>query len=184
MPRKASTIQALPPDILEKLQELLRDPRATQLIATAKINAILAEKGHAERVSKSAVNRYSQRMEEVGARLRQSREVAAMWIGRLGAEPQGEVGKLLNEMVRTLAFEMTMDMSDGVIKATPRMVKDLSIAIERLEKAASENVKRDDEIRRKAREEAADTAATLAKKGGLSAATVDEIRRQILGVAS
>ena len=68
-------------------------------------------------------------------------------LGRLGAEPQGEVGKLLNEMVRSIAFEMTMDISDGTLEATPKMVKDLSIAIERLEKAASENVKRDAEIR-------------------------------------
>ena len=52
-------------------------------------------------------------MEKIGARLQQSREIAKMWIGRLGAEPQGEVGKLLNEMVRGLAFDATVAMADG-----------------------------------------------------------------------
>src|SRR3569832_2078439 len=77
MPRP-STIEQLPPDILEQLQELLRDPRVTQMEATARINAILADQGE-EPVSKSAVIRYAVRMEQVGAKLRESRAVADMW---------------------------------------------------------------------------------------------------------
>ncbi|WP_156182845.1 phage protein Gp27 family protein [Marinobacter subterrani] len=44
--------------------------------------------GHEERLSKSAVNRYAVRMNQVGEKLRQSREVAEMWIAKLGAQPQ------------------------------------------------------------------------------------------------
>jgi hypothetical protein len=172
----------LPVEIKEQLQELLRDPRCTQLEATRRINAILEEEGHDERLTKSSVNRYALRMEQVGAKLRQSREIAQMWIGRLGAEPQGEVGKLLNEMVRALAFEATMNMAEGDAAVEPKMLRDLAIAIEKLEKATSENVKREEEIRRQERERAADQAAKIAKKGGLSGETVQEIRRQILGI--
>ncbi|SDB03827.1 Protein of unknown function [Desulfonatronum thiosulfatophilum] len=181
--RQQSSIDRLPEDIREQLQELLRDPRVTQLDATARINAILEEQGQ-EPLSKSAVNRYAVKMEAVGAKLRQSREVARMWIGRLGAEPQGEVGKLLNEMVRTLAFEAVVEMSEGSEAVEPRMIRDLAVAIEKLEKAASENVKREEEIRKKALEEAGDRVAKLAKKGGLSEETVREIRERIMGVAS
>lgn len=38
-----SSIDRLPPDIREKLFDLLNDPRVTQLAATAEINAWLAK---------------------------------------------------------------------------------------------------------------------------------------------
>ncbi len=180
MGRQQSSIDRLPADILEKLQELLRDPRVTQLAAVSRINAILEEDGHPERLSKSAVNRYAVRMEEVGRKLKQSREIARMWIGRLGAEPQGEVGKLLNEMIRGLAFDATLALSEGEQAAEPKMLRDLAIAVEKLEKAASENVRREEEIRRKAREAAANAVETEAKKQGASAATIDSLRAAIM----
>lgn len=179
MARQPSTIDRLPDDIRRNLQELLRDPRVTQLDATAKINVILEEEGHPGRISKSAVNRYAVKMEEVGKKLRQSREIAQMWIGRLGAEPQGEVGKLLNEMVRALAFETTMEMSEGSMKAEPKMLKDLAIAIEKLERAASENSRREEQIRIRERE-AARNDAVDALSGIADANTIREFRKRYL----
>lgn len=179
MGQQQSTIDRLPPDILEGLQALLRDARVTQLEATRRINEILEAEGHPERLSKSAVNRYALRMNEVGAKLRQSREIAQMWIGKLGAEPQGEVGKLLNEMVRTLAFEATMKMAEGEVPIEPKMLKDMAIAIERLEKAASENTKREEEIRAKAREEAKKEAVDTIEQIA-DAQTIKEFRKRFL----
>lgn len=184
MPKQQpSSIDRLPEDIRVQLHELLRDPRVTQLEATARINAILADEGHRDRLSKSAVNRYAVSMEKVGAKLRHSREIAKMWIGRLGAEPQGEVGKLLNEMVRTLAFEATMEMAEGSEPVQPKMLRDLAIAIEKLEKAASENVKRDAEIRKRALEEAAEAVGKTAMQAGVSEETIRIIRRDVLRMA-
>jgi len=180
MPKQQSSIDRLPEDVREKLQELLRDPRVTQLDATARINAILDEVDHDERISKSAVNRYAVQMEKIGARLRQSREVAKMWIGKLGAAPQGEVGKLLNEMVRTLAFEATMEMAEGSKPIEPKMLKDMAIAIDRLERAASENVRREEKLRKQIISEAADVVEETAKKQGTSAATIDALRAAIM----
>lgn len=179
MGQQQSTIDRLPPDILEGLQALLRDARVTQLEATRRINEILEAEGHPERLSKSAVNRYALRMNEVGAKLRQSREIAQMWIGKLGAEPQGEVGKLLNEMVRTLAFEATMKMAEGEAPIEPKMLKDMAIAIERLEKAASENTKREEEIRNSAREEAKKEAVDTIEQIA-DAKTIKEFRKRFL----
>lgn len=182
MGSQQSTIDRLPPDVLDGLQALLRDPRVTQLEATRRINEVLEADGRQERLSKSAVNRYSRRMEEVGSRLRQSREVAQMWIGKLGAEPQGEVGKLLNEMVRTLAFEATMKMAEGEEAIEPKMLKDMAIAIERLERAASENTKREQEIRSKTLEEAANRAGEAAAAQGMDEAQALFWRQKVLGV--
>ncbi len=163
MPRP-STIKALPPDILERLQELLRDPRVSQLEVTARINDLLAAEGYDLRVSKSAVNRYAVQMEEVGAKLRQSREIAAMWIGKLGAAPQGQVGHLLNEIVRNMAFDAAMRLAEGEEPVHPKLIKELALAVARLEIAASSSVKRESEIRRQERERLAESVDAVGEE--------------------
>lgn len=185
---RPSSVEQLPADILEQLQALLRDPRVTQLDATRRINAILEERGETP-VSKSSVNRYAVRMSEVGERLRQSRAVAEMWIAKLGAQPQGQLGHLVNEMLRTMAFELTLKLQEGELneESMPAVIdqlKQLSLSVVRLERAASENVKREAEIREQARREAADAAEKVARQGGLSSDSVQELRRAILGVRS
>jgi alpha-D-ribose 1-methylphosphonate 5-triphosphate synthase subunit PhnL len=184
---RPSTIDTLPDDILEKLQELLRDPRVTQLDVTARISAALIERGE-EPISKSAVNRYSKKMDQVGERLRQSRAVAEMWIGKLGATPQGQMGHLINEILRTLAFDMSMSLQDEAVAAVNAedragvidMLKNLSLSVVRLERAASENVKREAEIRKQAKAQAAEAVEAEAKRQGASAATIDSLRQAIM----
>lgn len=178
---RASTITRLPADILEQLQALLRDPRITQLNATAEINKILDEQGH-DQVSKSAVNRYSMKMEEVGARLKQSREVAAMWIGKLGNAPQGQVGKLLNEIIRTLAFDTAMHMSEGDEPVAPKLLSQLALAVQRLESAANMNADLEKRIREETAKEAAEAVDKITKRGGLSSKMVNDIKSAILGM--
>jgi len=180
--QQPSTIDRLPDDIRTRLQELLRDPRVTQLEATARINAILAEEGHPGRLSKSAVNRYAVRMEEVGAKLRESREIASMWIGKLGSEPAGAVGKLLNEIVRNLAFRAAMNASEKD-NVDPKMLKNLAIAVHRLEQAAEKNARVEEQIRKRALEEAAEAVGKTARQAGVSDETIKIIRRDVLRMA-
>ena len=182
-----STIEQLPKDILDRLHELLRDPRVTQLDATRRINEVLASEGHPERVSKSAVNRYDIEMRKVGEKLRHGREIAEMWIGKLGAAPQGQVGHLVNEMLRSLAFDLSLKLQDADIteESLPGVidqVKALALAVQRLEASSTLNVKREGEIRELAKKEAAEVAEKVAKQGGLSKESVQELRRAILGV--
>ncbi|MCE8027530.1 DUF3486 family protein [Halomonas daqingensis] len=186
---RASSVARLPDDIRNQLQELLRDPRVTQLDATDKINAILEAEGHEERLSKSAVNRYAVRMNEVGEKLRQSREVAEMWIAKLGAQPQGQLGHLVNEMLRSMAFDLALKLQEGELTeesmpAVIEMVKELSLSVTRLERASSENVKREELIRKQERERAAEEAAasaeTAARAQGLSSDGVAALRAAIL----
>jgi len=179
-----SSIDRLPEDIRERFYELLRDPRVTQLEATRRINEILAEDGSPERLSKSAVNRYAQRMEEVGAKLRETREVAKMWIGKLGSEPQGEVGKLLNEMVRTLAFKAAMRAHEEPddVPIDPKMLKSLAISVYRLERAATENAKLEEKARKRALEEAASKIEEVGARNQLAPETIRQIREDVYGL--
>lgn len=182
-----STIKRLPPDILNKLQQLLQDPRCTQLEATAKINEVLKAEGHPERVSKSAVNRYAVEMAEVGADLQQSREIADMWVGKFGASPSGNVGMLAVEIIRTMSFEMAMMVKRGGVDPesapeTIKMLKDLALTSMRLEKSASDNLKREQEIRKLALQDAADNVEKAAVQQGLNAEQAAFWRQQVLGV--
>jgi len=186
MARKSS-MAILPQDIRAQLHALLNDPRMTQLGITARINELLADGGHDDRVSKSSVNRYAVQMEKVGAKLKQSRQIAEVWIGKLGSEPQGQVGQLLNEVVRNLAFDTAMHLSEEEEPADPRLIKELAIAIERLEKAASDNEKRADEIRRKQREEDAGKLKALeddARKGRgkFDPEALRRVREEVYGI--
>lgn len=195
--RQQSSIDLLPEEIRRQLQELLNDRRVTQLQAVERINAILAElrqtgqlpEDAPERVSKSAVNRYALRMEEVGAKLRQSREVAEVFISKVGAAPQGQVGLLINEMLRSMAFDLSLKLQDADLEdpekmsATIDQVKALALAVQRLEQGASINVKRETEIRKQAAEAAADVADKTLAGQGMSRDTIDAIKREILGIA-
>lgn len=186
MPRPSS-IDQLPANVRDALNGWLRDPATTQLEAVDRANMLLEELGITERLSKSAVNRYAVRMDAVGLKLRQSREIAQMWIDRLGAQPQGQMGHLINEMLRNLAFDLVLKIQDSPLdeESMPGvidMVKELALTATRLEKASSENVKREKLIREDAKREAAEVAEKVAKQGGLSADSVQQLRRAILGV--
>ncbi|MDY0261990.1 DUF3486 family protein [Syntrophotalea acetylenica] len=197
--RQPSTVDLLPAGVRKQLQAMLDNPRITQLQAVDQVNAILAELRAAgdpevldpacpERVSKSAVNRYDLQMRDVGERLRQSREVADRWINKLGAAPQGKVGNLINEILRTLSFDVTLFMQQGSLDeesapAVVGMLKDLALTSMRLEKAANLNVERETEIRKQAAEAAANVADKTLAGQGMSRDTIDAIKREILGIA-
>jgi len=182
--RQPSSVELLPEGVRRRLQAMLDDPRVTQLQAVERINGILAELRAAgdpaacdpacpEKLSKSAVNRYDLQMREVGERLRQSREVADRWINKLGAAPQGQVGNLINEILRTLSFDVTLYMQRGELDedtapAVVGMLKDLALTAMRLEKAANLNVAREKEIRKQALAEAAEKVDRTARTAGVS----------------
>lgn len=181
MPRP-SNIDLLPAEIRDALHELLRNPAITGTEVAMQVNTWLEALGSDLRVSKSGVNRYGQRMDKVGAKMQQSRQIAEMWIGKLGNAPQGQVGKLLNEFLRTMAFDAALEMSEGETPPAPKMIKDLSLAVKHLEDAASVNEKRDREIRRQANEEAAKIAEKVGTEQGLSTEAVQSIKNKILGI--
>lgn len=179
---RPSSIDLLPDDIRDALHALLRDPAVSQLETCRRVNKLLAQEGSDKRVSKSALNRYSQRMDTVGEKMRQSRQIAEMWIGKLGNQPQGEVGKLLNEFTRTMAFETALSMSEEEEPVHPKLLKELSLSIKHLEEAASVNQKREEEIRTQMAAEAADKVEKLATQRGMSKDDVAFWRQEVLGM--
>lgn len=171
-----SSIKTLPSALLEQLQEWLRDPSITQLEATDRLNTLLVELDEKPR-SKSAVNRYAMQMQAV----QQSREIADMWIARFGNASQGKIGALLNEMVRNLAFDTALRLSENEEAVEPKLLRELAMAIEKLEQASNLNEKRQADIERAALAKAATAAEQSAKAQGLSDEAVALIKQKILG---
>ncbi|WP_221800504.1 phage protein Gp27 family protein [Oceanobacter mangrovi] len=200
---RQSSIKQLAPDILERLHELLRDPRVNQLEATARINAILEERGE-DPVSKSAVNRYKLSFDEIGESMRESREIAAMFVDKFGAAAQTDIALMTSESIRDVIFRLIIavkqlmkqmfdksmdpdaDFDDKQLAKLIGMTKELSVAQEKLEKAVSDTTNRDTKIKEQARKEALEEAASNAEEAaraqGLDEAQVDFWRNKVLGV--
>jgi len=183
---RKSTVDLLPPDIRQRLEALLSDPRMTQLEITEEINQVLERHGIGLRLSKSAVNRYAQRMSAVLQKMHERNQVAEMWLAKFGRIPQGQLGQLIINMIHGLAFEAGLKLHDGEIDPDElpelvQMLRGLSVTIEKLERAASLNAEREAEIREAERRRAAEELAALENKPGLDAETIKKVREALYG---
>lgn len=180
---RPSKIDQLPDHIKHQLDAMLREGYEQKAILEH-VNASIEAAG-GEPLSRSGLNRYSTRMEGIGREIREAREVADVWVARLGTQPSGDVSKLLMEMLRTQAFKLMVKLSedpDAMLDAD--MLKDLALGIQRLESAAMQTHKREKDIRKAFAEEAAREVEQAAQEAGWSEETVLAAKRRILGLAS
>ncbi|MGL5763195.1 MAG: DUF3486 family protein [Plesiomonas shigelloides] len=185
-----SKIQQLPDDIRSQLSAMLRSGSMQQKDILAEVNQLIVDAGlpPEEQISRTGLNRFAKRMEEAGSRMAQAREVAEVWTAKLGQAPTSEVGKLLQEFVRTMAFETSMKMMDASEgedgkMVDPKSLGQLALVIQRVEQAAMTSHKVEKEIRAAFAEEAAAKAEQIVKRAGLTAETATQIKQQILGLA-
>ncbi len=192
---RKSTVETLPSDILKQLQALLLDPRVTQLQVTHKINALLAEQGHDERVSKSAVGRYAKTFEELTAEMVETDRMATLMMAELNITNQSDIGQVTSEALRVMIFRLMPllrqelneeELDIKAMKAIVSMIKDLTAGTHQLEHSATLNEKLKADIERnvaqKAMQAAADNVGAAAKQMGLNAEQVQFWREQVLGV--
>ncbi len=175
MARK-STIAQLDPQIREAVDAAIREGRATIE------DLVLLIKSYGATASRSSVGRYVKNATEQLARYREAQEVAKVWIGKLTDEPEGDVGRLLAEMLRTVAFQQIGQMGDGEATPKPMDIMLVAKALEHLAKSEKTAVDRTVKIRDEFARQAADAAAKVGKSKGVSADTIDEIKRSILGI--
>lgn len=179
---RRSAISRLPREIREEVNRLLK--------GGATIDQVVAQlKGMDVEVSRSAVGRYRQDFERTGARIREAREIATVWVDRLGSEPEGDVGRLLIEMLRTIAFRTAMEAGDAAEPMKPGDVMFLGRALRELEQAGKLSADRELKVREAVRKEveakageAAKVVENIGKRAGLSVEMAAQIREQILGI--
>ena len=178
-----SSIARLPPAIKDAVDAAVREGRAS----TDDIVALIKNLGG--EASRSAVGRYRFNQDRIFAAQRQASELSKIWIDRFGREPDGDVGRLISEMLKTVVFE---HLAEGVggeqTEFDPGQISKLANAIHKLAGADKLTADRVLKVRREAQVEtakkAADVAVAVAGEKGLSADTVALIRQKILGVAA
>lgn len=182
---RLSKVDLLPDNIREQLHQMLREKRHTQEEIREAINALIDEHNLPEemQLSRTGLNRYASRMEKVGAKIRASREMAEVWAAKLGSAPTSDVGKLLMEFVKTLAFETSMSMAEDDKPVAPKALGQLALVAQRLEAAAMTSHKREKAIRDAFAQEMAEKTEELVRTGGLSGGAADTIKRDILGIS-
>ncbi|CAI0790537.1 DUF3486 family protein [Serratia ficaria] len=181
---RPSKVDLLPDTIRDALHQMLRDKRHTQEEIREAINALIDQHELPDdmQLSRTGLNRYASRMEAIGSKIRASREMAEIWAAKLGSAPTSDVGKLLMEFVKTLAFETSMSLAEEEGTVAPKALGQLALVAQRIEAAQMVSYKREKEIRQAFAEEAAAAAEKITKQAGLTAETAADIRRQILGI--
>lgn len=169
MPPK-SKVLALPAEVKAWLDQSLVENNFSGYEA---LSAELAGRGYT--IGKSALHQYGQNFEERLAALRMASEQAKAMV-TAAPDEEGAVNEALMRLVQEHLFKLLM--SDGDQIDLPKVAK----AVAELGRASVVQKKWQVEVRSKA-EAAASQVEKIAKKGGLDAATVAEIRREILGVA-
>lgn len=142
----------------------------------------LAERGI--EIGKSSLNRSGQQLERKLAAIKASTEAAAA-IAEAAPDDEDKRGSAVMSMVSTGLFNILVDLQelddedDAVDRA--KLLARIGKSAAELSRASVNQKKFATEVRAKA-ETAAAAVEKIAKKGGLSAAAVKEIRSQILGI--
>lgn len=139
-------------------------------------------------VSRSAVGRYTFKTRATMAKLREVREVAAVWADKFGSEPDGDVGQLVGQVLHAIAYQQASQMADadGTEKesAGPRELMFLAGALKDIAAANKLSADRILKVRKETAAKAAAEVEKVAKAGGMTADTVAKLRAAVLGTAS
>lgn len=180
---RASKVDLLPPNIKTQLSMMLRDKQYSQAEILEEINELIRDCGLPEsaQLSKTGLNRYATRMEKMASKIRNAREVAEIWTKQFGEAPQSDIGKLLMEMVKNIAFETSLGLSEEG-NADPKSIALLSSAIQRLEQAESLSFKREQAIRQETIKRAAEAVEEAGKQAGANMEDVAKMVRAVYGI--
>jgi len=175
MGRKSSITQ-LPPEIKQQVDRLLGDGRATIEEIVAQLTAM------GTTVSKSAVGRYKKTFDAEGENIRQAQAMAGVWAEKLGADPEGKIGRGAIQILNTVAFQSAMRAhEEGDFDA--KDVNLLARALKDLESASTLSTRREMQIRDNERKLAAEKLNKLEKTGTLDPKTLQRVREEIYGLA-
>lgn len=181
-----SKIAQLPPDLRAWLHQAFVD-RAFGGIEeiTAELNQLMKEAGVAISIGKSAVGAESQKVKRAQEAIRATTEAT-----KLLAESSRDDGDSRSEatmaLIQSDVFDLLLQLREAQDESDPAERLGLLVSAAKhiggLSRARVNQAKWRTEVEARAKA-AAEKVAKIAKSGGLKPEQVDEIRRQILGVA-
>ena len=178
---RRSSIDGLPEDVRRWLERALAENNFSGYVA---LEDMLRERGYS--ISKSAIHRYGQKIERRFAAIKASTEAARL-LTEGASDDQDARSEAVIALVQTELFESIINLQEagdedidpadriGLLSAAAKNIATLA--------RASVNQKKFRlEVQARA-EAAAANVEKIAKKGGLSAESVEQLRREILGIA-
>lgn len=182
-----SKIAQLPDDFRKWLHQALVERAFGDIVPlTDELNAKLKEAGIAIYVGKSAVGAESQKVRRAQDALRATTEAAKL-ISEQGSLEGDVLGGATLALVQSEIFELLLKVRESQDVAEPAeridLLNDVALAASRLSRAAVNQDRWRSEVDKQVKA-AADKATKLAKQGGLSPKTVEEIRSSILGISA
>ena len=176
-----SSIDRLPADIREQIGALRREGATIDEIK-AKLEELRVD------VSRSAIGRHVKSLAQISARMRESRAVAEALVSQFGEEADNRLARVNIELMHSVVMQTItaaeVDEETGEMRAVtfdPEQAMFLARAMQSLASAEKTNSDRIVKARELATVEAAKKAVGAAKAKGISADTVDFIRKAVLG---
>ena len=148
---RKSTVRQLDDRIRQAVDRLIREDKATIDQIVDRLEDMLGQ----DAPSRSAVGRYVKGTREQMKRYREAQELATVWVGKLEEEPGGDVGRLLSEMLRTVAFQQLAGAGDGGAEVSTKEVALLAGALRDLNTADKMSLDRELKIRQLVAKQAA-----------------------------
>lgn len=180
-----SKIAQMPAEIREWLHKAFVARGFGEIEAiTEQVNALMKEAGVAITIGKSAVGAESQKVKRAQEAIRATTEAA-----RLIAETSPDVGDKRSAgamaIVQSEVFEILLQVREAADTPDPvvrlHVMSEAALLLSRLSRSRVYQSRWDVEAEAKAKA-SADTVSKLARKGGMDAKTVAEIRASILGI--
>lgn len=174
-----SKVETLPREVRAWLDKALAENGFAKYELLA---AELKKKGHA--LSKSSLHRHGEKLEKRLAAVKASTE-ASRTMAEAMPDDAGNLNSAVMGMVQSDIFNALVDLQEAAdLEPAERLVlmSKIGRTLAPMVGASIRLKKFSEDVRARA-EAAADKAARLAQKGGLSKATVNDIRREILGIA-
>lgn len=185
MARKSSLLK-LPSEVRTYIAKIREDGSAT---LDEIVEAIQDEFG--VDVSRSALHRYTQQVDAVTKKIRDSRFIAESVAKHFGDKKASDVARVNIEILHTIIMDILMvdpdaDAVDGNPQVNAGDAMKIAIALEKLTKAHKTDTDRELKIReeaaKQAMKQASEIVETTGKEKGLSPEQVKELKTKFLGI--
>lgn len=182
---QVSKIAKLPEDMRAWLRKAMVERGFGDIVAlTEEINLLCKEAGIAITIGKSAVGAESQRVKRAQEAIRATTEAARL-IAEAAPDEGDNRSAAAMAIVQSEVFELLLkvreseEIEDPIVRLG--IMNEAALGLSRLSRSRVNQARGNSEVTAKAKA-AADAVSKIAKKGGLSAQQVSEIRSSILGI--
>lgn len=174
-----SKVSRMPREMREKVEALWRGGEFT---IDELLGWIRDKKPDAD-VSRTGLGRYLAKFDGSFNRIREAQEVAARCVEKLGENPRGDIGRLLTQLLGSLAMTTLNDMSgDDKGAADTKDIFFLANAIKNLASAEKTSVDRELKVRAQLKAELEKKLDETKPSGDLDPVALEKAREMIRGL--